>query len=313
MKRGPGDRGSPVRWTAAAIVAVAVAVMPEAGAAQHAHAGAPEAGRHPAAGAETPQARTFVRTATEATRRFADRGEAIRAGYRKLGPDFPGMGEHWVHPGRIVRGVLDPAAPPVLSYVEVEGEPVLVGIAFTLPLDADEAPPAEPLGREVWHDHSGAVDEETLLLNHPSSMHDEPGGPRLSMVHVWTDLENPDGILAQNNWRLPWTRVGLPPPPEPSTEAARGVSLAYGGRAFYRELIGRAADLTPEEELRVEAAVDQWSGRAESLVEAARGNGGGPVSETEAFTDAWTGFWDAVRAGVGREQWARLAPLSGAL
>ena len=293
------------RWTTAVALAV-LTLAPVPGSAQHAHPPG-EAGR--AVHARSPEARAFVSAATEATRRFADRSQAIRAGYRKLGPDFPGMGEHWVHPGRIVRGVLDAVAPPVLSYVEIDGEPVLVGLAFTLPLGADEAPPAEPLGVEVWHDHSGAVDEETLLLNHPSSMHDDPGGPRLSMVHVWTDLENPDGVLAQNNWRLPWVRVGLDPPEEPAMEAARGVSLAYGGRDFYRELIGRAAELTPGEEEAVEAALETWSGRAEALADARRADG---EAGTDGFASAWRGFWDAVRAGVGSEAWVRLAPLAGA-
>ncbi len=303
------SRRGPMRWTGAAMAVVALGAMPGGGAAQHAHAGTPEAGPPPAASADTPEARDFVRTATEATRRFADRGEAIRAGYRKLGPDFPGMGEHWVHPGRIVRGVLDPSAPPVLSYVDIDGEPVLVGLAFTLPLGPDEAPPAEPLGVEVWHDHSGAVDEETLLLNHPSSMHDDPDGPRLSMVHVWTDLENPEGVLAQNNWRLPWVRVGMKPPETPSMEAARGVSLAYGGRDFYRELIGRAAELSPEEERGVGQAVERWAGEVERLVEAGRGHGGRRV-DPGAFVALWAGFWSEVRSLVRSKTWSLLAPLA---
>ena len=154
---------------------------------------------------------------------------------------------------------------------------------------------------------------QSLLLNHPSSMHAGGRGHRLSMVHVWTGLENPDGILAQNNWRLPWMRVGLEPPAEPSVEAARGVSLAYGGRAFYRELIGRAAELTPEEEAVVDAALNEWSGRAEAMVEAAaRGEVGDRGPHAEEFTAAWTGFWRAVRAGVSSECWARLASLAGA-
>lgn len=249
----------------------------------------------------------FVEATTQATRRFTDRSQAIRAGYRKLGPDFPGMGEHWVHPGRIVQGSLDSAYPSVLSYVVIDGVPRLVGVAFTLPLGPDEAPPDEPFGQDLWHDHSGDVNEETLLLNHPASMHSGGSGYRLSMAHVWTDLENPDGVVAQNNWHLPWVRVGLTPPEEGSVEAARGVSLSYGGRDFYLELISRATSLTEEEFTAVSNALQEHAARVEALVVRSKGAGG---VEAEHFADLWRDFWKAVRRGVRDGAWADLAPLS---
>ena len=113
----PGPRPGPM-----ATLLLLVGALPVA--AQH----------HPHDPVAAPEARTFIQATVDATRRFASRTEAIRAGYRRLGPDFPGMGEHWVHPGRIVAGVLDPVRPPVLSYVVVAGEPRLAGVAFTLPL-----------------------------------------------------------------------------------------------------------------------------------------------------------------------------------
>ena len=305
--RGPGEVGAAGRRgtatgvsSAAALVVAALAAAPAPAAPQH---------PHPPDVAADSATRAFVDSATLATRRFADRRQAIRAGYRRLGPDFPGMGEHWIHPGRIVRGVLDPSRPSVLSYVEMEGEPVLVGLAFTLPLGPEDAPPTEPFGVDVWHDHSGAVDEETLLLNHPSSMHDDPEGPRLSMVHVWTDLENPDGVLAQNNWRLPWIRVGLAPP-HASMEAARGVSLAYGGRAFYAELIRRAADLTPAESEAVAATLDRHASEAERRIELARDAAEARVADPSIFADLWRSFWDGVRDEVRPDTWRHLAPLA---
>jgi hypothetical protein len=262
---------------------------------------------------ESPSAlEAFVRLARDASARFASREDAIRAGYRRLGPDFPGMGEHWVHPQLVVRGVLDGAAPPVLSYIERDGVPVLVGLAYTLPLGPDEEPPEAPFGRAAWHDHSGAVDEETLLISHPSSMHGSGAGYRLSMVHVWTGLENADGILAQNNWALPFFRVGLEAPPGAGSEAARGASLARGGRAFYERLIARAADLSPDEEERIGLVLDDFSARAERAI--ASGGGAGPdprdAGPAQAFAALWADFWVAVRAEVRPESWMALEMLA---
>jgi len=255
----------------------------------------------------------FVRRVVEATRPFVDRDEAIRAGYRRLGADFPGMGEHWVHPGRIVRGAVDPARPPVLSYIVVDGTPVLTGVAFTLPLGPDDTPPAEPFGRHVWHDHSGNVDEETLLLNHPSSAHHAASGYRLSMVHVWTDVENPDGRLAQNNWTLPWLRAGLRAPDSVDEPAARGLSLAGGGRAFYAELIARAAELTPEDREAVERVIDRFAGRVEGQVAAMRGPDGVATDAPDPgeLRAVWREFWTAIEQVVRPETWAAVEGLAG--
>jgi hypothetical protein len=259
--------------------------------------------------APDPDLEAFVQQATESTLPFRSRAAAIRAGYRRLGADFPGMGEHWVHPVLAIRGEIDAAHPPVLSYVEIDDEPVLVGLAFTVPLGPDDEPPAEPFGTHAFHDHSGNVDEETLLLNHPGSMHNGGSRYRLSMVHVWTGAENPDGLLAQNNWTLPWLRAGLTPPAGADREAARGVSLGYGGRAFYAELLSRAARLTAEEEAAIGAVLDRSASRVEGLVAAAAAAGG--AAEPEAFAGAWRELWRAVREAVSAEAWAGLAGLAG--
>jgi hypothetical protein len=266
---------------------------------------------HGSDAAPSPEARRFIESTVSATRPFTSRSEAIRAGYRRLGPDFPGMGEHWVHTGRIVAGTLDPSRPSVLSYVVVEDVPLLVGVAFTLPLAPDEEPPSRPFGPEVWHDHSGGVDEETLLLNHPASMHDAPGGFRLSMVHVWTDVQNPDGTLAQNNWRLPWIRLGLEPPDHPSPEAARGLSLAHGGREFYGTLVRRAAELDPGEDALLTTVLARHAAAVEERVTLARSAGTEGALDETALAAAWEAFWEEVRAGVRPETWAALEGLAG--
>lgn len=67
-----------------------------------------------AAGASA-QTAEFLAAAHAATARYRDPRVAIADGYRAIGPDFPGMGEHWVHPGLLVGGQLDAAHPQILE------------------------------------------------------------------------------------------------------------------------------------------------------------------------------------------------------
>jgi len=247
----------------------------------------------------------FISQARATAARFVKPAAAMRAGFRRLGPDFPGMGQHWVHPGRIVSGRLDAGSPAVLSYARrKDGELVLVGLAWAVPLGPDEAPPIEPFGPDAWHDHTAAVDEEVLLLGHAAGQADTPYSFRLSMVHVWTELDNPDGILAQNNWALPFWRNGLDVPDPVSRAAARAVSLAYEGRDFYRELLEQAVELPADQHQRVMAALDAEAGHAESLIERLRIDRDVPLTEYEVI---WYALWNAIREAVSPENWEHLA------
>lgn len=183
----------------------------------------------------------FVDTLRVAVAALSTVPAAVAAGYRRLGPDFPGMGEHWVHPGHIVSGRVDPRAPAVLAFAPIDGAARLVGVAFTVPLAAGEQPPEHPAGRDVWHDHAGPVDEESLLLAHPASHGHDVEGARLAMFHVWVGLDNPDGITAQNNWLLPFERADLHlDDARPNADAARALSLVTSGVDYYAELFARA-------------------------------------------------------------------------
>jgi hypothetical protein len=248
----------------------------------------------------------FIEEARAATHEFRDRSRAVQAGFRRLGPDFPGMGEHWIHPGRIVSSTLRPGAPSVLSYVDVGQRPVLVGVAFAIPLAPDRPPPLEPFGREAWHDHTGSVEEETILLNSVRSVHGSGDGYRLAMVHVWTGAENPAGVLAQNNWSLPYLRVGLQPPDSISVVAARGVSLAYEDGAFYAKLIRRAVVLEPAILARIDTALGEHAAAAGRLVEGRRA--GSPEGTGDAaFEAVWRGLWRDIRSAVPDDEWKMLS------
>lgn len=246
----------------------------------------------------------LVRTIREATVRFQDRTAAIREGYRKLGPDFPAMGEHWIQPGLVVAGELDPTRPPVLSYATLEGQVTLTGVAFTVPLGEKEEPPPFLGRKEVWHDHSKRVDEESLLLNHAGATapSNRVGGrgPRLAMVHVWAWTENPEGVLVQHNWALPFRRVGLPVPEDASSAARRALSLAGGGVAYYETLLSAALGGSPEEEderrrvLRAHGArVETWLGQQDRGGEVPRAR----QLDLEPLVTTWESLWEALEEG----------------
>lgn len=172
----------------------------------------------------------------QGTARFADRNAAIRAGYRAVGGEFPAMGRHWVHPGVILRGKIEPDNPAILSYVEIKGAPVLVGVAFAIPLAPGEEPPLVAGRRREWHEHNGSVAEESLIKEHAHGAGD--GRTRLAILHVWSSVANPEGIFATDNWALPFIRAGLVVPDEIRPGAARAVALLSGGADYYATLMG---------------------------------------------------------------------------
>jgi hypothetical protein len=250
----------------------------------------------------------FLARAAEASALYADRREAIADGFRRVGPEFPGMGVHWVQTGRVVSGQLAGDRPAVLCYVDLDGVPTLVGLAYTLPLDADESPPAAPFGQEAWHDHSGDVSEESLLLEHPGSLMGGDGGFRLSMVHVWLPLENPAGLLTQNNWRLPFLRAGLEPPAAPSPLVARGLSLGSPGSEYYRELLHWAAGDLAEDHAAIDRALATSARRVDAWV--ARHAPAPDASALQELEAVWLRLWDELGRTLSPAAFARVRPLS---
>jgi hypothetical protein len=239
----------------------------------------------------------FLAQARAASARYHEQRQAILDGFRRLGPDFPGMGEHWVHPGRTVNGTLDIARPQALSYTSIDGRPVLTGVIYARPLGPGEAPPEFPLPGLPWHDHVGAIDEESVLLH--QAMSAEASGFRLSMLHAWVWTENPDGLFAADNWALPFVRLGLAVPERIPVAAARALSLPVGGDA-YHHLLFRA--LTQAGQARDEAALAELR-RTRARVELwldARQAPGAPPSEAELAMLAcwWSEQWREITRGL---------------
>lgn len=264
-----------------------------------------------ALGAQAPQeTESFLREVQTAGRRFAELGVAVAEGYRKLGPDFPGMGEHWVHPGLVIAGDLDPTRPPVIGYTLVNGERRLISFAYTRVLGPHELPPAAPFPQEAWHDHTGGVDEESLLLSGPMSVHEGDHGFRLSMVHLWLDTDNPDGTLAQNNWALPFLRAGVASPEGVSSEAARALSLSTDeGAAFYDELLREGVQLDGPELDRATAAFED-AARASGVVSERMGTEGLATGEDiRALEAIWAELWTRLERRLSSRSLTAMAVL----
>lgn len=186
---------------------------------------------------------SLARVAERSTARFHDRRAAMAEGYRRVGADFPGMGEHWVNPVALLEDAIDPARPSFLTYVTMErGETRLMGVGFITTTGTDRAPNV-PGFAEHWHEHSGLLSEESGARAGVIGS-DEPavGGSRVWVLHVWTSLDNPDGRFAADNWSLPFARGEVIPPPIADADAARAFGLAgrERGDEFLRALLSDA-------------------------------------------------------------------------
>jgi hypothetical protein len=252
---------------------------------------------------------SFVDAAREATRRYHDRAAAIADGFRLLGPDFPAMGEHWVQPGRMVEGRLDVTRPQALSYAVIDGRPVLMGVIYAKPLLPGEALPAFPAPGLPWHDHGGAIDEESVLLHHTPSAGEGAAGVRLTMLHAWIWVDNPDGVFSADNWALPFIRVGLAVPERVPHDAARMLSLLSGGDRYFRMLVRALARPTPQEESAVGAHIaDGRAWLAAWLPDATR-DAALDAASLDELEARWRALWQDIAGVLRPEAAARLHTL----
>jgi hypothetical protein len=170
----------------------------------------------------------LVAAARSASAAFQDRNAAIRAGYRRLGPEVPEMGEHWINPIMIVESRYQPARPAVLTYATFNGRPTLTGVAYALAMRAGEtAPPTGVSG--TWHDHAATVFAELANADHGARAE----GARVVVMHAWVWVDNPAGVFADENWALPYLRLGRMVPAQIDPHAARALALLHDGGAYY--------------------------------------------------------------------------------
>lgn len=232
-------------------------------------------------GLSSAEAEAFRLGALRASERYRTPAQATLDGYRSVGPDFPGMGVHWLHVSNLITGEMDPDRPDLLCYIEIDGSLTLVNVAHGVALLAGQEPPPVPwLPPDPWHEHHGTVEEE-MLRPHGHDGIDQGGaeesGARVVMFHMWT-TPNPAGSFSQHNWALPFLRAGLTVPDEASEFAARFIGLGTeSGLGYQLEIVEL---LFPDE------VHDEARSRIHDAAEAAaqwirRVRGGEDVNSTE--------------------------------
>ena len=263
-----------------------------------------------AAAADAPAAERFAAEARAATARYQSRDAAIADGYRRVGGDFPAMGEHWVSLPRVMADSFAPALPAILTYVQANGVPTLAGVAYTALLERGEQLPDFAPARSYWHEHNGSVVDESFLAEHDTHTGAHGGnGPdgeeaiRVGVLHAWVWLPNPDGVFATDNWTLPYRRLGLAPPPgPPPPDAARALALAAGGADFYADALRAALAPTAAEDTALTAVLARHRDQLTGRLAAPRPSADTLPPDLSPWLSArWSALWnDIERAVPGR-------------
>jgi hypothetical protein len=237
--------------------------------------GADNHGRHRhAIGTGADPAAALMDSVRHATAHLRDRNAAVRAGYRRVGIDFPAMGEHWVNPGVLLRFGLDFARPAILTYAEIDGAYSLTGVVFAMSLDSGEAAPLVAGNERPWHEHNGSLADE--IRPHAHAHGGASSGRRLAVLHLWTEVPNPAGPFATDNWALPFVRLGLAVPDPLPLDAARALSLARGGERYFLELMELNGD--PRVAARAEMAFAAARADVAAIIE--------PITQASALSRA---------------------------
>ena len=273
--------------TLAAGALVVTAARQRAGRApSHRHAATLAAGRA--------DADSFLALARRGTERYADPAVAGREGFRRVGVEFPAMGEHWVNLARVMADTLDAASPSVLTYARIRGRLTLVGVGYTDIMSPGEQPPA--FQREHWHEHNGSIAEESLAR--PASGGARDDALRVAILHAWTPLANPAGAFVTDNVALPFARHGLAPAEGADPRLVAALALA-AGTADYYELASRGDDARAPGDTVARALLARHAAGAAAAV------GGAGDTLDVARREALLGRWDALWREVGRAHPAR--------
>jgi hypothetical protein len=248
----------------------------------------------------SPDVQLLLDSANKSITRYEDRRFAIANGYRLVGSDLPSMGEHWLNTRLLIDGVHDLAQPELLTYLKVDGRPVLTGVVYAIPLTQGQSAPPGFGPEAVWHEHNGAIDDEALLPEH----HNAPSavsGTRVAFVHAWLRVPHPGGVFAAENWAIPFVRAGLPVPEEFPDGAARALGLINGGRNFFTALMGAGAAALAS------GALDECTAVAAGISTAARAEARALTrSELDLLDAAWQRLLKEVAGQSGVETAKRI-------
>lgn len=236
--------------------------------------------------------------AREGTARYRSIDSAIADGFKRVGVEFPAMGEHWVNLARVLENRFDPARPAVLTYITQSGRRRLAGVAYTSLLAEGERPPTSAAPQAYWHEHNGSVAEESLPLHHAAGMATDagPGAPRLSILHAWAWLSNPAGPFVTDNWALPLVRLGIDASHRRlSPDEIRGVSLANDDAGYYEQTIETSLAPSDVEVKLIQRIVARH--RAEARAQAEKDP---MLRDASGVAAAWTSLWNDLEKSLPR-------------
>jgi hypothetical protein len=250
--------------------------------------------------------------AARRTERFRDRRVAMLEGYRRVGPDFPSMGEHWLHSGILLGQRVDAERPTILTYATIDGAPVLLGVGFVVTTRGDSLATGTPGWPAAWHDHSGSLTDESGVGAGRMRATAAASDTRVWVLHVWTRLANPAGRYDSDNWALPFRRLGLDAPADLDADVGRAFSLVTGGDAHLRALLTDAGLRRDGNRDAVDEAIGAAREAAAAIAERAVSRGAATASDAVELRATWRRMGQALRAALGPDVEPFLAPPHGA-
>jgi len=231
----------------------------------------------------------FMSAARAGTQRYQSPARAAADGFRRVGTEFPFMGEHWVNLARVLENRFDAASPSVLTYVTGPRGPVLAGVGYGALLRPGESVPAGPAPASAWHEHSGAIADESLPVHGPGASHHGGNAAgastdslRFMVLHAWVWTENPDGMFVTDNKALPLTRLGARA--VLAADALRGLTLAQDSAGYYVEMLRTSLRASETESRVLEGIVAERRALARRGVRT-------DALDTALLRDAWAGLW----------------------
>lgn len=233
----------------------------------------------------TREAADLVAQVRAATTRYSDVADAIADGYRRVGMDFPGMGEHWISLREATRDHFDPARPQILLYIDVDGERRIAGAAFTALQDPGESIPGPRFLRDSWHEHSGTLDDELFAVDHAGSS--DGDHMRVLVLHVWTRWPSTGSAFDVENWNLPFQRAGIAPPEPVDIVVARAVSLAHSANYYVPALHRMGVPDTDADRARLRALLEARADDVHRILESHGTRRTWSASERAALTLVW--------------------------
>jgi hypothetical protein len=153
---------------------------------------------------------TQLERARQATAKYQNVHVAETDGYHQIGPDFPGIGVHFVQ--TLEAKGFDIEKPPILIYQKNPDAPggySLVGVVYLW--NAAAGPDGQPLNPPFpkslarWHRHTNLCMAPGLANPHglTESQCREQGGQFVAeapwMVHAWIWKDSPAGVFSDQN------------------------------------------------------------------------------------------------------------------